>query len=148
MVDDGAVFLTTVNGDQVAHVARAFQRENERLEERLREQAGTRLAERAEAGWPPYAHVALLRIEAPESAALEAFWQALEPGRWQAEGVDLLGPVSRPRRAGRERAQLLWRASRRGQLHPLLRQLRATLQDARWARSVRWAFDVDPWTLD
>ncbi len=106
------------------------------------------LAERAEAGWPPYAHVALLRIEAPESAALEAFWQALEPGRWQAEGVDLLGPVSRPRRAGRERAQLLWRASRRGQLHPLLRQLRATLQDARWARSVRWAFDVDPWTLD
>ncbi|MGB1557186.1 MAG: primosomal protein N' [Oceanococcaceae bacterium] len=108
------------------------------------------LAERAEAGWPPFARLALLRSEAPQEEANEAFFRALRPHLpgFTEGGVECLGPVKRPRRRGLARSQLLLRAPSRGPLAALLPSLRQTLESAAWARKVRWSVDVDPWTLD
>ncbi len=106
------------------------------------------LAERAEASLPPYSALALLRAEAVDAHAPQAF---LEAARAIAEeagvaGVQLLGPVSAPmeRRAGRTRAQLLLQAPRRATLHRLLERCLPHWEGLKLARRVRWSLDVDP----
>lgn len=107
------------------------------------------LQEREEAGWPPFAHLALLSVEASDEIALKTFWQHMQSDvPWPDTTVERLGPVNRPRRAGRHRSQMLFRSSQRQQLGPLLQTLRKTLDNASWARKVRWAIDVDPWSLE
>jgi primosomal protein N' (replication factor Y) len=104
------------------------------------------LHEREEAGWPPYAHLALLRAEAPEPAPAEERLAAIA-GRLgptaRAAGVELLGPVPAPmeRRQGRHRMQLLLRAPVRAALHRVLRDVEPEL--GRRARA-RVTLDVDP----
>lgn len=106
------------------------------------------LAERRAAGMPPFAHLALLRAEAPGEAEPMAFLAAaaaaLRPRA--ARTVDLLGPVPAPmpRRAGRHRAQLLLRAHSRAPLHRLLGEGLPLLDALPEARRVRWSLDVDP----
>ena len=106
------------------------------------------MAERREAGWPPFSHLALLRAEAPGREAPLTF---LQRARQLAEGlrpagVDLLGPLPAPmeRRAGRYRAQLLVQARERRPLHALLARWLPQLEAAPWAREVRWSIDIDP----
>src|SRR5262245_56003430 len=76
------------------------------------------LAERREAGFPPFVYQAVLRTEAPRLAtAIEFLADAASRGRKFAAGVTIYDPVpaALPRRAGRERAQLLVQsASRQG----------------------------------
>ncbi len=110
------------------------------------------LAERRLAGLPPYAALALLRAEAPASAAPTAFLQAARDmlaGR-RVPDVALLGPAPAPmeRRAGRYRVNLLLQAPQRAPLQKLLAATLPELGELKQARRVRWSIDVDPVSLD
>jgi len=104
------------------------------------------LQERREFSLPPFAHLALLRAEAPhEGEALELLQQArreMPP----APGIEALGPApaGMARRAGYHRAQLLLRGSSRAALHRLLDQWIARIEALPAARRLRWSVDVDP----
>ncbi|HSS64245.1 MAG TPA: primosomal protein N', partial [Gammaproteobacteria bacterium] len=106
------------------------------------------LAERAEAALPPFAHMALLRAEAPNLDACERFLSAaLECSDGLAvDSVSLLGPVPAPmaRRAGRYRSQLFVESERRGPLHRFLKRWLPEVEGLPYARRVRWSLDVDP----
>ena len=113
------------------------------------------LALREAAGFPPFAHLALLRADAHQPGQAEAFLDhacsLAEQMRdeLQLETVELLGPVPAPmeRRAGRHRAQLLLQASHRATLHRLLTPWLQALEQLPGSRSVRWSIDVDPLDL-
>jgi len=120
------------------------------------------LALREAAGFPPFAHLALLRAEAQQADAPAAFLQAagsllrsrLPPGARgaaqagpaPAPAIELHGPLPAPmaRRAGVHRAQLLLIAARRQALHALLDATLPALYALPEARRVRWSLDVDP----
>ena len=122
--------------------------------------ADTELALREAAGFPPFAHLALLRAEAQQAEAPAAFLQAagallrsrlphIARGAAQpdlAPPVELHGPLPAPmpRRAGVHRAQLLLIAAQRRALHALLDATIPALHALPEARKVRWSLDVDP----
>jgi primosomal protein N' (replication factor Y) len=104
------------------------------------------LAERRQAGFPPFVHQALLRAEAPRLAtALEFLDAAARKGRALDAQVTTYDPVpaAMQRRAGHERAQLLVQSESRQRLRDFLGAWRAVLAQAR-ATPVRWSLDVDP----
>jgi primosomal protein N' (replication factor Y) len=107
------------------------------------------LAEREQAGYPPYAFLALLRAESTRAGAALAFLhaaRALAGAAGIPPGVVLMDPVASPmeRRAGRYRAQLLVQAGERRALHTLLGAWLARLEAEPRSRQVRWSLDVDP----
>lgn len=106
------------------------------------------LAERRAAGWPPFAHLALLRAEAPErEPALRFLRHARADGEpLLGAQVRLLGPAPAPmeKRAGRYRAQLLAEASSRPALQKFLAGWREIIVARPEAKRIRWSLDVDP----
>ncbi len=104
------------------------------------------LNEREAAGWPPYAHLALLRAQSTQRADAWAFLSAARASAERLGAVTVYGPVKAlmERRAGRYRAQLLLHATSRAILHPALRTLRTELDEIGQRQRVRWALDVDP----
>ena len=112
------------------------------------------LAQREAAGFPPFAHLALLRAEAKHADAPMAFLRAarqlLEPAsRPRANGGGTLAlngpmPAPMPKRAGMHRAQLLLSAGARRHLHAALDDALPAIHDLPEARKVRWSLDVDP----
>jgi len=107
--------------------------------------AEAQLAERDQAGFPPFAFEAVLRAE---SDALEDALGFLERARTRAPGaggVTLYDPVpmSVTRIAGRERAHVLAQARSRRALQGFLRDWVAQLYEMKPGR-VRWHLDVDP----
>lgn len=105
---------------------------------------------REAAGFPPYAHLALLRAEAAQADTPMAFLQAaktalIAAGAHEA-GVALHGPMPAPmpRRAGVYRAQLLLSCAQRPPLHATLDAALPALYALPDARKVRWSLDVDP----
>jgi len=121
--------------------------------------AGDEMAQREAAGFPPYAHLALLRAESkhaePPLAFLQAARRLLEPapptrgGRepgTQATPLSLSGPMPAPmpKRAGMHRAQLLLVAPSRRGLHAALHAAVPAIHALPEARKVRWSLDVDP----
>ena len=108
--------------------------------------AGEALEERRLAGFPPFAHLALLRAEAKATGLARRFLEeAARLGQALDAKVEIFDPVAPPleRRAGFERSQLLVRARTRALLQPFLAEWRAALL-ARGERRVRWSLDVDP----
>jgi primosomal protein N' (replication factor Y) len=108
--------------------------------------AESALAERREAGFPPFVHQALLRAEAPRLAAALAFLEdAARRARALDAGIALYDPVpaAMPRRAGRERAQLLVQSASRPRLRDFLSAWHGSLSAMRAPRA-RWSLDVDP----
>jgi len=113
------------------------------------------LAEREAAGLPPYAHLALLRADAPDAKVpmdflhqARALAMALlvdQPGL----RVQVSSPVPAPmeRRAGRYRAQLLLECTRRPGLQTLLAAWVAQLRSIPRNGGLRWSLDVDPQDL-
>jgi primosomal protein N' (replication factor Y) len=104
------------------------------------------LAERRQAGFPPFVHQALLRAEAPRLAtALEFLGEAARRGRALDEQVTAYDPVpaALPRRAGRERAQLLVQSASRQRLRDFLGAWHDALAHSLATRA-RWSIDVDP----
>ena len=118
--------------------------------------AGDEMAQREAAGFPPYAHLALLRAEAQQAQAPQDFLQAarrtLEPDRGRAHAraadteLSISGPMPAPmpRRAGMHRAQLLLLAPSRRVLHAALQAAMPAIHALPEARKVRWSLDVDP----
>jgi primosomal protein N' (replication factor Y) (superfamily II helicase) len=108
--------------------------------------AAEALEERRIAGFPPFAHLALVRAESKRKGEAAAFLRmAARMGRRLASKVEIFDPVppALERKAGFERSQLLVRAASRAALQPFLARWRAELH-ARGDRRVRWSLDVDP----
>jgi primosomal protein N' (replication factor Y) len=104
------------------------------------------LAQRRLAGFPPFAHIAMLRAESRHPGEAAAFLGvAVKLAQGIAGKVEIFDPVPAPlaRKAGYERMQLLVRASSRAALQPFLRRWKSAL-DERSERRVRWSLDVDP----
>ena len=105
------------------------------------------LAEREAATLPPFAHLALLRAEAKQADAPNAFLHAARDAFAPFnDSVTASGPMPAPmpRRAGMHRAQLLLQADSRRALHAALDAAVPTLYALPEARRVRWSLDVDP----
>ncbi|MBP6626246.1 MAG: primosomal protein N' [Arenimonas sp.] len=111
--------------------------------------AAMQLAEREAAQFPPYAHLALLRAEAPTEADMQGFLQEARAAFGKHEGVQLNGPMPAPmaRRAGKARGQILLDAPQRAPLHAALQAWLPKLHALKSARKVRWSLDVDPTDL-
>jgi primosomal protein N' (replication factor Y) (superfamily II helicase) len=111
--------------------------------------AESQLAERKDAGFPPFVFEAALRAEASKLETTLRFLQqaaALVPA---PEAVHVYDPVPNliTRRAGLERAQLLVQSSSR----PVLQEFLTTLSGRLFAqspRNIRWHLDVDPIEFD
>ncbi|MGE3773904.1 MAG: primosomal protein N' [Gammaproteobacteria bacterium] len=108
--------------------------------------AAAALAEREEVGLPPCVALAVVRAEATDARAPQAFLRRLRaalPGR---DGVELAGPVPAPmeKRAGKYRAVLMLSSPRRAALARLLNRLLAIAETLPERSRVRWHVDVDP----
>jgi len=109
------------------------------------------LAERKQAGLPPYAYQALLRVETGRPQEAENLLRQVvalakaHPG----PGLQVLGPVPAPmaKRAGLFRYQLLFQSRRRTELHAWLGQLANGLAGIKRDKTTRWSLDVDPLDL-
>jgi primosomal protein N' (replication factor Y) len=109
--------------------------------------ADAELAQREAAGFPPFAHLALLRAEAQHAEPpLQFLQRARELLRASEADVEVHGPLPAPmpKRAGFQRAQLLVSSPLRRQLHAALSHAMPALQASPEARRLRWSLDVDP----
>ena len=113
--------------------------------------AAAALAERAQAEWPPFSRLALLRADARDA---EAPFEFLNSARAVGEesldqAVQLFGPVaaSMARRAGRHHAQLLAQSRSRAALHRFLARWVTALDAIRPRHGLHWSLDVDPQDL-
>ena len=104
------------------------------------------LAEREQAGFPPYLFEAALRADAPEMAESIAFLKQAASVAPDAPGMTVFEPVPQTleRLSGRDRAQLVVQSASRQNLQRFLRKWRTTLEAQRLNARVRWHFDVDP----
>ncbi|MNC87791.1 Primosomal protein N' [compost metagenome] len=87
-----------------------------------------------------------MRAEAPQLATALAFLaEAAHKGKAAGGGVTIYDPVpaALPRRAGRERAQLLVQSESRQRLRAFLAAWHGVLSDLRATRA-RWSLDIDP----
>lgn len=109
------------------------------------------LSQRQAMQLPPWQHQAVIRVDAPDLRAVQAFMQQacacarrLHPV--QQRQVQLLGPIPAllERKAGRYRHQLWLQCEQRGLLHSSLSQLLAALDQLKTPRNLRWRPDVDP----
>ena len=112
--------------------------------------AAAELAQREAAGFPPFAHLALMRAEAKQLDATHAFLQVAKAALRDSDStLELHGPLPAPmpRRAGFQRAQLLLSSGDRRRLHLALDAALPAIHASPEARRVRWSLDVDPTDL-
>jgi len=104
------------------------------------------LIERRQTGLPPYGHQVLLRCEAHQRAAVDAFLSEACAALPDTRNLQIAGPMPAPMplRAGRQRGQLLIEAANRRDLHAAVRPWSMQLAQLPSARKVRWSLDVDP----
>jgi primosomal protein N' (replication factor Y) len=107
--------------------------------------AQTALAEREQAGLPPFTFQAMLRAEAATLDSAMKFLRAAAALASAGTQVQVYDPVPAlmARLAGKERAQLLIESRSRGALQKFLSAWIIALQVHK-TRNVRWALDVDP----
>ena len=108
--------------------------------------AASLLDERRQVGLPPCSHQILLRAEAHDRAAVDAFLAVAVDTLPEGDEVQRAGPMPAPMpfRAGRHRRQLLLEATSRSALHAVARPWQQALASLPAARKVRWSLDVDP----
>ncbi|QTD45917.1 replication restart helicase PriA [Ottowia testudinis] len=123
--------------------------------------AAEQLAERTQAGLPPFTHLALLRADARDQQAAQDFLNALAAQARAVLGEDAalspalaqIGwfpavPLPVQRVAGIERAQMLLESPSRAALQRVLAACQPLLHTLRASTAhrgiVRWAVDVDP----
>lgn len=111
--------------------------------------AEAELHQREAAGFPPFAHLALLRAEAQQVEHANAMLSGVRDLIAHDCPVERFGPMPAPmpRRAGYQRTQLLLSAPSRRPLHALLDQIMPQVHALPQARKVRWSLDVDPMDL-
>src|SRR5436190_11665700 len=108
--------------------------------------AGSLLAERRQAGFPPFVFEAALRAESTDSFRSLRFLRAAigrAPQRRAAITVFDPAPMSLARLAGVERAQVLLQSRSRPRLQAFLQEWSGSLYRMP-AHGVRWHLDVDP----
>lgn len=108
--------------------------------------AALELAQREAAGFPPYAHIALLRAEALKDADVNLFLHEAYEACQHENQIELSPPMPAPmaRRAGKMRGQILLSANQRPLLQKILHVWSQQLYELKSARKVRWSLDVDP----
>lgn len=109
--------------------------------------ARTALEERAEAHWPPYTRLALMRADAPELPAVMRFLEAARDCALPPPAnLQVLGPVpaSMARRADRHHAQLLVQSASRATLQKFLGEWLRGVEQIPLTGRVHWSLDVDP----
>lgn len=108
--------------------------------------AALELAQREAAGFPPYAHIALLRAEALKDADVNLFLREAYEACHHQNQIELSPPMPAPmaRRAGKMRGQILLSAAQRPVLQKILHEWVQDLYELKSARKVRWSLDVDP----
>ncbi len=131
--------------------------------------AEAELLQREAAGFPPFAHLALLRAEdrhadpplrflqqakallesAPDSPSTRRRGEGRRRPDEGRSSMEIHGPLPAPmpRRAGYVRSQLLLSAPLRSALHAALAKLMPALYALPAARKLRWSLDVDPLDL-
>ena len=120
--------------------------------------AESELEQREAAGFPPFAHLALIRAEAKHVDVANAFLHAARSACIDSVAgeatepralPEILGPLTAPmsRRAGMHRMQLLLSSPNRRALHALLDAALPAIYQLPEARKVRWSLDVDPLDL-
>jgi primosomal protein N' (replication factor Y) len=114
--------------------------------------AASALAERREAGWPPYSRLALLRAEAKDQTGLRSFLDAARDSgiRLNESAVKVLGPASAliARRADHFRAHLLIETAARSTLQRFLGRWLPRIEELPGPAGLRWSIDVDPLEVD
>jgi primosomal protein N' (replication factor Y) (superfamily II helicase) len=110
------------------------------------------LEERREAGWPPFSRLAMLRAEAKDSAALDAFLRAAGDagGSLNETSVKVLGPAPAliARRADHFRAHLLIETGARSTLQRFLKNWLPQVERLPGPPGLRWSIDIDPLEVD
>ncbi|MDR2366271.1 MAG: primosomal protein N' [Zoogloeaceae bacterium] len=110
--------------------------------------AETLLAERRAAGFPPYAHQAILRAEAARMATALDFLQRATSLSCVADYPDVVLydpiPMRLSRLMNQERAQLLLESASRPQLQAFLAVWRVALEALPRKHRLRWRLEVDP----
>jgi len=111
--------------------------------------AQAELNQRQAAGFPPFAHLALLRAESQQVEQANAFLRAARDLLGDVPALEAYGPMPAPmpRRAGYQRTQLLLSCAQRPPLHAVLDRVVPQLYGLPEARKVRWSLDVDPTDL-
>jgi len=106
------------------------------------------LAERQQSQWPPFSHLALLRVEAQDvNLPMQFLEHILKRLQFLLEDkVEALGPAPAPmsKRAGFFRAQLLFRSVQRANLHQVIYETQQLILSIPESRKVRWSLDIDP----
>ena len=110
------------------------------------------LKQRAEALWPPFSHLALMRVESQNYEEPIQFLMHIKETLQKIipeetlEKVSILGPAYAPmaKRAGFFRAQLLFQSETRAVLHEVLHHAQQCSSTIKHHRSVRWSLDIDP----
>jgi primosomal protein N' (replication factor Y) len=112
------------------------------------------LEQRKEAMLPPFAHLGLIRVDAPAANNAANFANtvrsfALELVSTNGYHIELIGPLPAPmeKRAGRYRLHFMAKSPHRAHLQALFSQLCQILEDARAPSSVKWSIDIDPQDL-
>lgn len=108
--------------------------------------AATLLAEREQAGFPPFVYQALLRAEGKAEAEVYAYMhQARHAAAELQMDVEIYGvvPAAMPRRANHMRVQLLVQGGTRKNLQQFLLAWRPMLELIP-AKKIRWSLDIDP----
>ena len=112
--------------------------------------AATALELRKSSGWPPFAHLAMLRANAPEAASLNDFLTGAKAAVTESAAavpkVQVLGPAPAlmERRRDRNHAHLLARSSSRAALQAFLDRWIPAVRELKCPRRVSWSVDVDP----
>jgi primosomal protein N' (replication factor Y) (superfamily II helicase) len=106
----------------------------------------TELDRRRELGYPPFSHLVRIELSGPEVAALDRAAARLRSGLDASlpSAAQVLGPAPRFRLRGRERRQLLVKATER---QPVVAAVRGVVDSAAARRELRGlslAVDVDP----
>ena len=104
---------------------------------------------RRRSGWPPFAHLAVLRANAPEAASVREFLDRAKtavPESGADSGVQVLGPAPAlmERRRDRNHAHLLARSPGRSRLQAFLDRWIPAVRELKRPRRVSWSVDVDP----
>ena len=104
------------------------------------------LAERREAGLPPFARLAAVIVSGPDAEALEAFCVSMARAAPNAEGVTVFGPADAPLGLvrGRRRKRFLVRAERTVDLAAYMEAWRARV---RLPGPMRLTIDIDPYSF-
>jgi primosomal protein N' (replication factor Y) len=108
--------------------------------------ATTLLAEREQAGFPPFVYQVLLRAEGKMETEVYEFMQLARVAASELKmQVEIYGvvPAALPRRANHVRVQLLVQSDTRKNLQNFLRSWQPALMGIP-AKKIRWSLDVDP----